>query len=310
MLQDWKTYCLQARPCSFQPGTFTGWPVKGLKMYGIKNGNGHSFRRKQDKTSKKSCFFFCFFVFFALHCIANPDCRPEEKRTVNKVNESQMPPDVITRIHARTQNDRSRVIDKQIATILSAPTALSPVVASSRAARVPRARGEGKVMSNLTPRVTGTRRGCRVSLGAAFFFSFFFGRGGSFFSFSSLSIEMSNYFDSRFLGRIRLASFRRGVESRVLGSTSYWHGILIGSLKRKIKLFSFIFFFLGGGGGEGGERKRKRETERDRQTDTQTEKERLRETQTQRDRQTDRNRTREAGERKREGEGKRAGVSK
>ena len=25
MLQDWKIYCLQARPCIFHPGNFTGW---------------------------------------------------------------------------------------------------------------------------------------------------------------------------------------------------------------------------------------------------------------------------------------------
>ena len=30
MLQERKVYCLQARPCIFQPGNFTGWGSEGV----------------------------------------------------------------------------------------------------------------------------------------------------------------------------------------------------------------------------------------------------------------------------------------
>ena len=32
VLQDRKTYCLQARPRIFQPGNFTGWGSEGVKL--------------------------------------------------------------------------------------------------------------------------------------------------------------------------------------------------------------------------------------------------------------------------------------
>ena len=34
MLQDRKIYCLQARPCIFQPGNVTGWGGEGVKYDG------------------------------------------------------------------------------------------------------------------------------------------------------------------------------------------------------------------------------------------------------------------------------------
>ena len=32
VLQDRKIYCLQARPCIFQPGNVTGWGSEGVKV--------------------------------------------------------------------------------------------------------------------------------------------------------------------------------------------------------------------------------------------------------------------------------------
>ena len=46
VLQDRKIYCLQARPCIYQPGNFTGWAVKGLKA-------SHSFRVTCDKNARE-----------------------------------------------------------------------------------------------------------------------------------------------------------------------------------------------------------------------------------------------------------------
>ena len=32
VLQDWKIYCLQVRPCIFQPRNFTGWGSERVKL--------------------------------------------------------------------------------------------------------------------------------------------------------------------------------------------------------------------------------------------------------------------------------------
>ena len=33
--QNWQIYCLQARPCIFQPGNVTGWGSEGVNLLGI-----------------------------------------------------------------------------------------------------------------------------------------------------------------------------------------------------------------------------------------------------------------------------------
>jgi len=39
LLEDWNIYCLQARPCIFQPGNFTDWGSERVNIADISEVN-------------------------------------------------------------------------------------------------------------------------------------------------------------------------------------------------------------------------------------------------------------------------------